>query len=185
MTCSASCTCRPAASTGPSSGVQRACGPQVHQRTQGSQDDHGRCVLNLQRLGAFCRRRTRCILKVSPTSPGHSVPPSRSGTACGWAVLTMLLPAGYNHPVDDVLDELVGCLDHPALPLLQWKEELSSVESRLPSGVLGIASVVMTRALADNTAVTAWQHALLCCFLACCQPSVECHVTARGLGQVQ
>jgi hypothetical protein len=53
-------------------------------------------------------------------------------------LLTMLcagccLP-GYNHPVDEVLDSLLDCLDHPALPLLQWKEEMSFVESRLPAG---------------------------------------------------
>jgi hypothetical protein len=41
---------------------------------------------------------------------------------------------GYNHPVDEVLDSLLDCLDHPALPLLQWKEEMSFVESRLPAG---------------------------------------------------
>ncbi len=40
---------------------------------------------------------------------------------------------GYTHPIDDILDELVGCLDHPALPLLQWSEEFSFVESRLPA----------------------------------------------------
>jgi len=97
----------------------------------------------------------------------------------------MVLLAGYNHPVDDVLDELVGCLDHPALPLLQWKEELSFVESRLPSGAFGVASVVMNCAVADERPVTAWQHSLLCRIHACCQPSFECHVTAQGLGQVQ
>lgn len=42
--------------------------------------------------------------------------------------------AGYNHPVEEILDELVGCLDHAALALLQWKEELSFVEGRLPTG---------------------------------------------------
>jgi hypothetical protein len=36
------------------------------------------------------------------------------------------------YPVDEVLDELVQCLDHPALPLLQWNEEFSFVEKRLP-----------------------------------------------------
>jgi hypothetical protein len=36
--------------------------------------------------------------------------------------------------VEEILDELVGCLDSKALPLLQWKEELSFVESRLPAG---------------------------------------------------
>jgi hypothetical protein len=49
---------------------------------------------------------------------------------------TTTTATGYNHPVEEILDELVGCLDHPALPLLQWKEELSFVESRLPSGAL-------------------------------------------------
>jgi hypothetical protein len=44
------------------------------------------------------------------------------------------LPTGYNHPVDEVLNELLECLDHPALPVLQWKDELSYVESRLPPG---------------------------------------------------
>lgn len=42
---------------------------------------------------------------------------------------------GYNYPVDDILEELVSCLDHPALPVLQWNEEFSYVESRLPSGL--------------------------------------------------
>lgn len=48
-----------------------------------------------------------------------------------------MIMAGYNHPVEEILDELVGCLDSKALPLLQWKEELSFVESRLPAGGWG------------------------------------------------
>jgi hypothetical protein len=36
------------------------------------------------------------------------------------------------YPVDEVLDDMVQCLDHPALPLLQWNEEFSFVEKRLP-----------------------------------------------------
>lgn len=45
------------------------------------------------------------------------------------------VPAGYMYPVDDVLDELVLCLDSPGLPLLQWNEEFSFIENRLPSGL--------------------------------------------------
>ncbi|KAF6253758.1 carboxyl transferase domain-containing protein [Scenedesmus sp. NREL 46B-D3] len=43
--------------------------------------------------------------------------------------------AGYNYPVEDVLLELVECLDNPALSLLQWNEEFSYIEGRLPSGL--------------------------------------------------
>jgi hypothetical protein len=32
--------------------------------------------------------------------------------------------------VAETLDELVACLDHPALPLLQWSDEYSFVEGR-------------------------------------------------------
>ncbi|KIY92626.1 biotin carboxylase [Monoraphidium neglectum] len=42
---------------------------------------------------------------------------------------------GYEHPVAETLDELVACLDHPALPLLQWIEEYSFVEGRLPQAI--------------------------------------------------
>jgi hypothetical protein len=37
---------------------------------------------------------------------------------------------GYEHPGVETLDELVACLDHPALPLLQWSDEYSFVEGR-------------------------------------------------------
>jgi Acetyl-CoA carboxylase, central region len=59
----------------------------------------------------------------SPT-PASSTPHTHTHTS-----------AGYNYPVDEVLEELVTCLDHPALPLLQWNEEFSFVESRLPAGL--------------------------------------------------
>eukprot|EP00882_Tetradesmus_deserticola_P021935 GHRQ01023784.1.p2 GENE.GHRQ01023784.1~~GHRQ01023784.1.p2 ORF type:complete len:116 (-),score=54.95 GHRQ01023784.1:461-808(-) len=49
--------------------------------------------------------------------------------------LRLLCPAGYNYPVEDVLLELVECLDNPALSLLQWNEEFSYIEGRLPSGL--------------------------------------------------
>jgi hypothetical protein len=62
--------------------------------------------------------------------------------------LNPTFPAGYNHPVDEVLDELLVCLDHPALPLLQWRDELSFVESRLPAGV----AAKLEQATADHEA---------------------------------
>jgi hypothetical protein len=37
--------------------------------------------------------------------------------------------------VEDVLLELVECLDNPALSLLQWNEEFSYIEGRLPPGL--------------------------------------------------
>ena len=46
-----------------------------------------------------------------------------------------MILAGYEHPVAETLDELVACLDHPALPLLQWSEEYSFVEGRLPPAI--------------------------------------------------
>jgi len=46
--------------------------------------------------------------------------------------------------VDEILEELVSCLDHPALPLLQWNEEFSFVESRLPNGVAAKLNAVIT-----------------------------------------
>lgn len=59
--------------------------------------------------------------------------------SASWELIClMLLPlhaAGYVYPIEEILDELVYCLDHPALPLLQWNEEFSFVESRLPSGL--------------------------------------------------
>lgn len=63
---------------------------------------------------------------------------------------------GYNYPVDEILEELVACLDHPALPLLQWNEEFSYVESRLPTGLGAKLNAVTTEhELALNSAFSA------------------------------
>ena len=40
--------------------------------------------------------------------------------------------AGYLQPLDWVMEELVGCLDSPALALLQWNGQLAVARSRLP-----------------------------------------------------
>ena len=41
--------------------------------------------------------------------------------------------AGYEHPVDTVVEDLLACLDDPRLPLLQWNELYAVAQSRLPS----------------------------------------------------
>lgn len=45
----------------------------------------------------------------------------------------------------ETLDELVACLDHPALPLLQWSEEYSFVEGRLPPAITEKLDDVITQ----------------------------------------
>ncbi len=37
------------------------------------------------------------------------------------------------HDPAEVMDTLVACLDHPALPLLQWREAWSGAAARLPA----------------------------------------------------
>lgn len=43
-----------------------------------------------------------------------------------------LLPAGYEHPVDAVVSDLLACLDDPGLPLLQWSELFAVAQSHMP-----------------------------------------------------
>lgn len=38
--------------------------------------------------------------------------------------------AGYEHPVDQVVEDLLSCLDDPALALLQWNEAFGVVQVR-------------------------------------------------------
>lgn len=40
--------------------------------------------------------------------------------------------SGYVQRVEELVPELVACLDSPALALLQWEEELAVIRSRLP-----------------------------------------------------
>lgn len=72
-----------------------------------------------------------------------------------WCYAVSLL-SGYNYPVDEILEELVSCLDHPALPLLQWNEEFSYVENRLPPGLGAKLNAITTEhELALNSAFSA------------------------------
>uniref|UniRef100_A0A0D9WEQ7 Uncharacterized protein n=1 Tax=Leersia perrieri TaxID=77586 RepID=A0A0D9WEQ7_9ORYZ len=43
-----------------------------------------------------------------------------------------MILAGYEHDIDEVVQELVYCLDTPELPFLQWEELMSVLATRLP-----------------------------------------------------
>ncbi|KAI8004243.1 Acetyl-CoA carboxylase 1 [Camellia lanceoleosa] len=43
-----------------------------------------------------------------------------------------MILAGYEHNIDDVMQNLLSCLDNPELPFLQWQECLSVLANRLP-----------------------------------------------------
>lgn len=43
-----------------------------------------------------------------------------------------MILAGYDHKVDDVVHNLLSCLDSPELPFLQWQECISVLATRLP-----------------------------------------------------
>ena len=45
----------------------------------------------------------------------------------------VVLVAGYEHPVDQVVEDLLSCLDDPALALLQWNEAFGVVQVRRQS----------------------------------------------------
>ncbi|KAK6938183.1 Acetyl-CoA carboxylase, central domain [Dillenia turbinata] len=43
-----------------------------------------------------------------------------------------MILAGYEHNIDEVVQDLLYCLDSPELPFLQWQESLAVLASRLP-----------------------------------------------------
>ncbi|KAK9270500.1 hypothetical protein L1049_026080 [Liquidambar formosana] len=43
-----------------------------------------------------------------------------------------MILAGYEHNIDDVVQNLLNCLDSPELPFLQWQECLAVLATRLP-----------------------------------------------------
>ena len=63
----------------------------------------------------------------------------------------MLQFTGYIYQVDEVLDGLVDCLDQTALPLLQWNEEFSFVEKRLPEGLVQDMEVLVNEHAATDS----------------------------------
>ncbi|XP_042520435.1 acetyl-CoA carboxylase 1-like [Macadamia integrifolia] len=43
-----------------------------------------------------------------------------------------MILAGYDHNIDEVVQELLNCLDSPELPFLQWQECMAVLATRLP-----------------------------------------------------
>ncbi|KAK3001001.1 hypothetical protein RJ639_021732 [Escallonia herrerae] len=43
-----------------------------------------------------------------------------------------MILAGYEHNIDEVVQNLLSCLDNPELPYLQWQESLAVLATRLP-----------------------------------------------------
>ncbi|KAJ0987373.1 hypothetical protein J5N97_005729 [Dioscorea zingiberensis] len=43
-----------------------------------------------------------------------------------------MIIAGYEHNIDEVVQDLLNCLDSPELPFLQWQESMSVLANRLP-----------------------------------------------------
>ncbi|XP_059630432.1 acetyl-CoA carboxylase 1-like [Cornus florida] len=43
-----------------------------------------------------------------------------------------MILAGYEHNIDEVVQNLLSCLDNPGLPFLQWQECLAVLATRLP-----------------------------------------------------
>ncbi|XXG61284.1 hypothetical protein AAC387_Pa04g2982 [Persea americana] len=43
-----------------------------------------------------------------------------------------MILAGYEHNIDEVVQDLLNCLDSPELPFLQWQESMAVLATRLP-----------------------------------------------------
>uniref|UniRef100_A0A0E0EX18 Uncharacterized protein n=1 Tax=Oryza meridionalis TaxID=40149 RepID=A0A0E0EX18_9ORYZ len=46
-----------------------------------------------------------------------------------------MILAGYEHNINQVVHDLLNCLDSPELPFLQWEELMSVYETQLPEGL--------------------------------------------------
>uniref|UniRef100_A0A0E0B9J6 Uncharacterized protein n=1 Tax=Oryza glumipatula TaxID=40148 RepID=A0A0E0B9J6_9ORYZ len=46
-----------------------------------------------------------------------------------------MILAGYEHNINQVVHDLLNCLDSPELPFLQWEELMSVYEAQLPEGL--------------------------------------------------
>ncbi len=64
--------------------------------------------------------------------------------------------AGYEHPVDSVVEDLLACLDDPRLPLLQWNELYAVAQSRLPSDLSAQLECIVGEALQSLAAAATW-----------------------------
>lgn len=68
--------------------------------------------------------------------PEMSLPIAASGQVhkrCATSLnAARMVLAGYDHPINKVVQDLVSCLDAPELPFLQWEELMSVLATRLP-----------------------------------------------------
>ncbi|XP_075516776.1 acetyl-CoA carboxylase 1-like [Primulina tabacum] len=48
---------------------------------------------------------------------------------------TCMILAGYEHNIDEVVQNLLSCLDNPELPFLQWQECFAVLANRLPKNL--------------------------------------------------
>eukprot|EP00850_Spirogloea_muscicola_P021958 SM000269S09913 [mRNA] locus=s269:25943:40084:- [translate_table: standard] len=60
------------------------------------------------------------------------------------------LLAGYDYPADEVVHELLLCLDDARLPFLQWEESLAVLAARLPINLKAELETVLQSASADG-----------------------------------
>ncbi|MQM19485.1 hypothetical protein Taro_052489 [Colocasia esculenta] len=49
-----------------------------------------------------------------------------------------MILAGYEHSINEVVQDLLCCLDSPELPLLQWQESMSVLATRLPKNLRNV-----------------------------------------------
>jgi len=57
---------------------------------------------------------------------------------------------GFDHPIDSVMEDLLGTLDEPALPLLQWSDRFSAAQARLPQRLAAQLQVCPGRSSASK-----------------------------------
>ncbi|KAK1267607.1 Acetyl-CoA carboxylase 1 [Acorus gramineus] len=53
-----------------------------------------------------------------------------------------MILAGYEHNIDEVVQDLLSCLDSPELPFLQWQECMAVLATRLPKDLRNEADVI-------------------------------------------
>lgn len=84
--------------------------------------------------------------------------------------------AGFDHPVDLVVEDLLAALDDPALPLLQWGDRFSAAAARLPAR---LADQLEVRRKSSSKAVCEMQPGLMSFCLTALQPCVTICIAFR------
>ncbi|XP_068641078.1 acetyl-CoA carboxylase 1-like [Aristolochia californica] len=53
-------------------------------------------------------------------------------------IAARMILAGYDHDIDEVVQDLLNCLDSPELPFLQWQESMAVLATRLPKDLRNV-----------------------------------------------